>query len=131
MDYRILGNIERAIAQAFLDVDENVGKFAAIGNYILGLVRALAGGVLAHVNFGRLRGRAFQLYTAAHAGCGCGSIGAEAGAGLASEVGEEVCSSLVFSFLLQPASIHRPRMQRLNIANQVFIRFMISTFRIG
>src|ERR1700686_3965618 len=49
-----------------------------------------------------------------------GSMGAAAGAGCAANEGEVVWDSLVFSFLLQPTSSHRPSRQRQpNIAAEV------------
>jgi hypothetical protein len=53
-------------------------------------------------------------------------MGAEAGAGLTSELGEVPCSSLVFSFLLHPAS--NPSRQSTNIAAHIFL-FIMSPFR--
>src|SRR5437016_10303826 len=55
-----------------------------------------------------------------------GSTGAEVAACFASELGEVPCSSLVFSFLLQPAS--SPSRQSRNIAVHNFL-FMMSPFR--
>jgi hypothetical protein len=55
-----------------------------------------------------------------------GSIGAEAGAGFTSELGEVPCSSLVFSFLLQPAS--SPSRQSTHIAAHILL-FIMSPFR--
>src|SRR4051794_22622785 len=54
-----------------------------------------------------------------------GSIGAAVAAGFTSELGEVPCSSLVFSFLLQPA--RRPSRQIRNIAAHSFL-FMMSPF---
>jgi hypothetical protein len=47
-------------------------------------------------------------------------------AGFASELGAALCSSLVFSFLLQPVS--SPSRQSKNIAAQIFL-FIMSPFR--
>src|SRR2546429_6980634 len=49
-------HIESATAKAVLDIDEHVGEVAAAGEEGFRGVRALAGGVLAHVDF-RARGR--------------------------------------------------------------------------
>src|SRR5258708_3423487 len=54
-----------------------------------------------------------------------GSTGAEVAAGFISEVGAVLCSSLVFSFLLHPAS--NPSRQSRNIAAQSFL-FMCRPF---
>src|ERR1700687_2820934 len=56
-----------------------------------------------------------------------GSIGAEAGAGFTSVLGEVPCSSLVFSFLLQPTS--KPSRQSMNIAAHIFLFIIMSPFR--
>src|SRR5690242_6867201 len=48
-----------------------------------------------------------------------GSIGADVAAGFISALGADVCSSFVFSFLLQPAS--NPNRQSRNIAAQSFL----------
>src|ERR1700687_4065246 len=56
-----------------------------------------------------------------------GSIGADAGAGFASLLGEVPCSSLVFSFLLQPAS--NPSRQSTHIAAHIFLFIIMSPFR--
>ena len=55
-----------------------------------------------------------------------GSIGVEVAAGFTSELGEVPCSSLVFSFLLQPAS--NPSRQSANNAAHIFL-FIMSPFR--
>ena len=57
-----------------------------------------------------------------------GSMGADVAAGFVSELGEVPCSSLVFSFLLQPASNANPSRQSENIAVQIFL-FIMSPFR--
>src|SRR5215813_12960243 len=57
-----------------------------------------------------------------------GSIGADAPPGLASELGEVPCSSLVFSFLLQPVSIPSASTEARKVAAHWFL-FMMSPFR--
>ena len=99
-----LGASKVRSAQAFFHVNEDVGQLAVVGHDGLGLVVALAGRVLAHVNLLPLWEPPVELHGAADAGRRAGSIGVAAGAGFTSELGEVLCSSLVFSFLLQPAS---------------------------
>src|SRR2546427_1482131 len=62
------GNVERAVAQAFFDIDEDVGEVSAAGHHVFRHVGALAGGVLAHVNLGGLWGFAFKFHGAGDAG---------------------------------------------------------------
>src|SRR5947208_17142408 len=59
-----LGNVEGAVAEALFYVDENVGEVAAGGHNVFSRIRALAGGILAHVNFGGLRGFAVEFPSA-------------------------------------------------------------------
>jgi hypothetical protein len=57
-----------------------------------------------------------------------GSMGVATGAGCAMDDGAEDCDSFGSSFLLQPASSHRPRRQsKPNIAADVFL-FIMSPF---
>ena len=56
-----------------------------------------------------------------------GSIGAELPAGLTSELGDVPCSSLVFSFLLQPVNIPSASIEARKIAAHWFL-FMMSPF---
>src|SRR6266436_648416 len=65
---RVFGDVEGAIAQTFFHVDENVGQLAVIGHDGLGHIAALAGRVLAHVNFLPLSGGAGKGHSATHAG---------------------------------------------------------------
>src|SRR5882724_6654815 len=69
---RVFGDVEGAIAQTFFHVDENVGQLAVIGHDGLGHIAALAGRVLAHVNFLPLSGGAGKGHSATHAGRGRG-----------------------------------------------------------
>src|SRR5260370_11320168 len=57
----IFGNVEGAVAEAFLNIDENVLEMSCADNDVLGGVRALAVGILAHVNFGGLRRGAIEI----------------------------------------------------------------------
>ena len=57
-----------------------------------------------------------------------GSIGVEVVAGFAPELGEVPCSSLVFSFLLQPTNNPSPSRQSKIIVAQIFL-FIMSPFR--
>src|SRR6267142_2654770 len=59
-----LGDVEGTAAEAFLDVDEDVREMAVRDDEILGHVRALAGGVLAHVNLGSFRRGAIEFHDA-------------------------------------------------------------------
>src|SRR5260370_34591417 len=64
-----LGNIESAIAEALLTIHKPIRKVAAADDHVFSDVRALAGGILAHVNLGGFRGFAIELHGAADAGC--------------------------------------------------------------
>ena len=85
---RILGNIEGAIADAVFHIDENIGEVAFIDDERFVLIGAFAGGVLRHVDLGRLRSRAIVLHRSAQRayrgringrGSGGGSVGTRGG----------------------------------------------------
>src|SRR5260370_25652462 len=56
-----LWNVECTVAQALFDVDKHVGEVASAGHHVFSCVRALAGGILAHVNHGGLWRGALEL----------------------------------------------------------------------
>src|SRR5712664_812200 len=58
----LLGYVEGAATQALLDVDEDVCEMAVRDDDILGHVRALARGILAHVDLGGLRRGAIEFH---------------------------------------------------------------------
>src|SRR6266849_9787745 len=66
-----LGNVKRAAAEALFDVDEDVREMAVCDDDILGHVRALAGGILAHVNLGGLRRGAIEFHNTDDDGSRC------------------------------------------------------------
>src|SRR2546429_3767552 len=73
-------HIESATAKAVLDIDEHVGEVAAAGEEGSRGVRALAGGVLAHVDF-RARGRCALKFDSAGDGGNRGGVDKARGAG--------------------------------------------------
>src|SRR5260370_9808120 len=76
----IFRDVERAIAEPFLHVDENVLEVASADDDIFGDVRTGTVGVLAHVDLGRFRRGAVEFYGAAYAR-GSGRIDARSGPG--------------------------------------------------
>jgi hypothetical protein len=69
---RTFWNIEPAIAESLLYIDEDVLEVSSANHDVLGGVRPLAVGILAHVNFGRFRLGAFEFYGSAYASGGGG-----------------------------------------------------------
>src|SRR5260370_14698141 len=57
-----LWNVECTVAQALFDVDKHVGEVASAGHHVFSCVRALAGGVLAHLNHGGPGRRSLELH---------------------------------------------------------------------
>ena len=67
----IVRNFKRAASQAFLHVDEYIGKIAAIDHDGFSFVRTLAAGILAHIDLGGLWSRSIKLHRTANLGGGC------------------------------------------------------------
>src|ERR1700680_2986241 len=64
----VVRNVKRAASQAFLHVDEYIGKIAAIDHDGFSFVRTLAAGILAHIDLGGLWCRSIKLHPTAHPG---------------------------------------------------------------
>src|SRR5437016_8244887 len=71
-DHRVLRNIKVAITETFFHIDKNIGEIAVLRDHVLGGVVALASGILAHVDFGRLGRGAVKLNSAANRSRGGG-----------------------------------------------------------
>src|SRR5260370_10936160 len=82
----ILGNVERAVAEAFFHVHKHVGEMAPAGHHVFSCVRAFARGILAHVNHGGLGRGTFELYNADDRGCRGGINRSRRGRGRRSNV---------------------------------------------
>src|SRR5262249_61680627 len=67
----VLGNIERAVAESFLHINEDVSEMAVLYDDVFGGVRALAVWILAHVYSGGLWGGPIEFDGAADACCRC------------------------------------------------------------
>src|SRR5437870_12009078 len=71
-DHRVLRNIKAAITETFFHIDKNIGEVAVFRDHVLGGVVALASGILAHVDLGRLGRGAVELNGAANGSRGVG-----------------------------------------------------------